>query len=365
MIRHLMTGQHELRAMHRAGAGRAARMVAKCLALGLVSAVLVSCGGTEEPADSTVVSVESSIETVVADSAGAESVAQESASQRVRVVVTYSVLGDVVKSVLGDAADVQVLIPNGQDPHDFAPSARDLEALRGAKLVVANGLGFEESLVDPLEENEKAGVTTFYASDHVTVRKSAEAGGEEGHVGEEAHAGEDEHGHADGIDPHLWTDPLTMKELVLPLAEAFKKVSGVDVSASAESAAQALTTLDSSVKTVMQPLGSGGCRLVTGHDELGYFASRYSCEVVGAVVPSLSSSAEASAKDLASLRKTVKAESVRAIFTEVGTSDDLVKKIADETGAKAVSLLTHALPEGGGYDEYVLNLARTIATALQ
>ena len=60
---------------------------------------------------------------------------------RPNIVVTYSVLGAVVSELVGDAADVSVVIPDGQDPHDFEPSAKDVEMINDADLIVANGLG--------------------------------------------------------------------------------------------------------------------------------------------------------------------------------------------------------------------------------
>lgn len=338
---------------------------AAAVLLGLLALSSGGCSSNKNPAVPNDGSSTESAESVPVDSTALQS-NQGAVSGRPSVVVTYSILGDMVRSVLGDAADVQVLIPNGQDPHDFSPSARDLQRLRSAKLVVANGLGLEEGLVDSMQENERAGVATFYASDHVTLRSSAEAGGGETAGADANHAGDDHHSdHEGGIDPHLWTDPLTLRELVGPLAKAFQSASGVEVTASAQAVEQSLTSLDSEVRSIMAPLGADGCRLVTGHDSLGYFASRYSCRVVGAIVPSLSSSAEASAKDLAGLRDAVRSESVRAIFTEMGTSKEVAKKVADETGAQSVPLVTHALPDKGGYNEFVLDLARTIATALQ
>ena len=71
------------------------------------------------------------------------------------IVVTYSILGDVVKQLAGDAADVEVIIPDGQDPHEYSASAHDVEQMAGAALVVANGLGLEEGLVDQIDQVER------------------------------------------------------------------------------------------------------------------------------------------------------------------------------------------------------------------
>ena len=83
-------------------------------------------------------------------------------------------------------------------------------------------------------------------------------------------------------------------------------------------------------------------KLVTGHESLGYFAQRYEFRLIGAIIPSLTTSAEPSAADLAALAEKIRAAQVPAIFTELGTSPAVAKAIGDETGAKVVELTTHA-----------------------
>ncbi|MSV67221.1 MAG: zinc ABC transporter substrate-binding protein, partial [Actinobacteria bacterium] len=87
------------------------------------------------------------------------------------VVVTYSVLGNIVEQLVGDAATVTTLIPDGQDPHEFEPSAKDIESLNNANIVVSNGLDFEEGLEETLNNVKTAGVNVFMAGDYITVRE--------------------------------------------------------------------------------------------------------------------------------------------------------------------------------------------------
>ncbi|HTX92264.1 MAG TPA: zinc ABC transporter substrate-binding protein, partial [Anaerolineales bacterium] len=86
------------------------------------------------------------------------------------IVVTYSILGSVVKDLVGDRANVIVLMPNGQDPHEWEPSAKDVETLTHADLIVQNGLGLEGGMQKALAQAQDAGVKFFTASDHITVR---------------------------------------------------------------------------------------------------------------------------------------------------------------------------------------------------
>ena len=92
-------------------------------------------------------------------------------SSQKTIVVTYSILGAVVKDLVGDKATVIVSMPNGQDPHEWEPSAKDIETLTKADLIVQNGLGLEGGMEKALEQAKEAKVKFFTASDHITVRK--------------------------------------------------------------------------------------------------------------------------------------------------------------------------------------------------
>lgn len=284
------------------------------------------------------------------------------------IVVTYSILGDVVSQLVGDEATVQVIIPNGQDPHDYAPSAQDVEAMRGAALVVSNGLDLEEGMEDALTSLEDDGIPVFHASDHVTLRELSK---EEQAIEEAAHAEEgttdeghsDEHGHG-GEDPHLWADPLVMQEMAPALATQLEEVLGVSLDDQLAAVDAEMTQLDAEVREIMSVVPAGECKLVTGHESLGYFADRYGCELIGAVIPSLSSSAEASAKDLAELLDVATSAGVAAIFTEVGTPSDVAEQVASEVGVPLIELPSHSLPETGGYQAFITELASKVAAGL-
>ncbi|MFN8024612.1 MAG: metal ABC transporter substrate-binding protein [Acidimicrobiales bacterium] len=266
------------------------------------------------------------------------------------VSVTYSILGDVVQRLVGDDAVVQVVIPNGQDPHEFSPSARDVESMRDAELIVANGLGLEEGLADALDEAADDGVPVFHVTDHVTLRALDPDDPEF-----------DDH---QGKDPHVWTDPLLMKEMAPALVDQLEQVLGVQLDDRLAAFEADMDSLDGQVRQILSALPAGDCRLVTGHESLGYFAERYGCEVIGAVIPSLSSTAEASAKDLADLARAAEDAGVAAIFTEVGTPAQVAEQVADEVGVPLVELPSHKLPDTGGYDAFVTDLATGIANAL-
>jgi zinc/manganese transport system substrate-binding protein len=241
-------------------------------------------------------------------------------------------------------------MPNGADPHEWQPSAKDVETLGTADLVVVNGPGLEEGLDDVLAEVERSGVPVFAATDHVDVRT----------IGEDQHAGEHEAG---APDPHIWTDPLTMENVVAALATTLRGELGLDLAARATDLEERLASLDAELRATVAAVVAGERKLVTGHESMGYFADRYGFELVGAVIPSSSSQAEASAGELAELKELIERQDVRAIFTEIGTPSQVAEAIADEAGATVVELPSHTLPDDGSYFTFMRGIAAAVADA--
>ena len=272
---------------------------------------------------------------------------------RPAVVVTYPVLGAVVADLVGDRATVTVLMGNGVDPHDWSPSAKDIEKVGNARLVIANGLDLEQGLTKPLAEAEKRGVSVFRATDHLTVRTvdgaPAAPGGDE-HVG--------------GADPHFWVDPESMRQVVVALGPALQ-AAGIDVGDRAADLERRLAELDAEVRATLAIVPEAHRRLVTGHESMGYFADRYGFEMVGALIPGLTSQGEVSAGELAALRSAIEANGVPAIFTEIGTPRAVVDAIGKETGVEVVELPSHTLPADGSYFTFIRGIATTVADALR
>ena len=271
------------------------------------------------------------------------------ASARPNIVVTYSVLGSVVSDLVGDAADVTILIPDGQDPHDFQPSARNIETINNADIVVSNGLDFEEGLEDVLASAIENGVSVYMIGENITVREP-----------DEDHAEEDGHAHGAG-DPHVWLSPLSFTEALPSLADAINSATGLSIDET--TALDQLTQLDDEITDVIGGISS--CVMVSGHDEMGYFADRYGCTVIGAIIPSFSTTSEATAKQIADLKVLAASNNVKAVFTGLGTPAEVSEQLASELGIAAVSLSTHYLNGAANYREFMLNLANQIAEALR
>jgi zinc/manganese transport system substrate-binding protein len=265
-----------------------------------------------------------------------------------RVVATHPILGDIARHVVGDAATVDVIIPPGSDPHEFQPSAQDVEAITDADLVVANGFHFEEGLRDALDAAADNGAVVF-------------------ELGAQFSAPLDD-------DPHVWLDPVQVADAVEALGvelDALDRSAAEGAWASRAAAyADEIRATDAAVEEILAAVPAERRKLVTNHETLGYFASRYGFEVIGAAIPSTSTAAQSSAATLADLADAVEAEGVPAIFADVSSPDDLARALAAEVGdgVDVVELVTETLaPAGEDGDDYLglLQLdARRIADAL-
>lgn len=274
-----------------------------------------------------------------------------------RIVVTTAPLGALVRDVVGDRAQVDVLIPANLDPHDFQPSAKDAQRLADADLVVVSGAGLEGGMQQSIDQARQDGTPVFDASAHVRLRTLDE----HDHEGEE----EGDHGHDHGAeDPHYWLDPVLMGDVAVALAPALKEHAGLDVTARARAVRARMGDLVAQMDGMIAAVPQADRVLVTGHDSLGYLADRFHLTVVGAVIPSLSTQAEPSAAQVADVVATIRRTHAPAIFTEVSTPKAVVDAIASDSGARVVSLNTHAVAADGSYATTMRELMKAIVTGL-
>jgi zinc/manganese transport system substrate-binding protein len=284
------------------------------------------------------------------------------------VVVTTSILGDVVENLVGDAAEVEVIMPPNADPHDFQASARQAAALREADLVVVNGAGFEAGLEDAIDGAVDDGATVFAAVDHVDTLPAADEPSDES--GEGGEGGDDHADDGEGVDPHFFTDPARMAAAAEALADALAdNVPGLDDQAFRDRAGaylDQLRALDAEVEATLAPVPAADRKLVTNHDVFAYFADRYGFTVVGTVIPAITTSAEPSAGELDELAATIEAEGVRAIFADTSSPEALAEALAAEVGGdvQVVELYSESLGEPGSEGGTYVDMIRTDATRI-
>jgi ABC-type Zn uptake system ZnuABC Zn-binding protein ZnuA len=282
------------------------------------------------------------------------------AGERLTVVATTSIVGDVVQNIAGDAAEVTVLMARGQNPHAYEPTPRAMARMNDAHVVFVNGLNLEENLMEALK-----GMDAGYV---VPVSAGIEPrGGGHHHDHDDDHDDhdhdheEDDHHHAAG-DPHFWFAPTNVIVWAENIAEALSEADPRNheaYEANADAYIAELEAIDREIRAGVAEIPRSRRKLVVDHAALGYFADEYGFEVVGAVIPSTTDQAEPSAQDIAGLVEVIREEDVRAIFVG-GTAGrglrNLVNTVAEEVGRDlpVVELLTGSLaPEGSRGDTYL------------
>ncbi|MFM7335465.1 MAG: metal ABC transporter solute-binding protein, Zn/Mn family, partial [Tabrizicola sp.] len=295
-----------------------------------------------------------------------------------------SILGDIVANVGGDRVEVITLVGPDGDAHVFQPAPADAEAVAGADVIIANGLGFE-GWMDRLVEASGTKATLITAAEGVTPISFE---GEEGHdhehadgeehghehaEGEEhAHEGE-EHEHAEGeahdhdhgkeeaghdhaghdhgeFDPHAWQ---SVANVILYVGAIEGGLSAADPEGAETYKANAaeylaeLETLDAEIRAGVAALPEDRRTVVTSHDAFGYFAASYGLTFVAP--QGVSTEAEASAQDVAALITQIKETGISAVFVENIADPRLLAQIASETGAKiGGTLFSDALSAADG-----------------
>ncbi|MEW2354759.1 zinc ABC transporter substrate-binding protein AztC [Spirillospora sp. NPDC029432] len=248
-------------------------------------------------------------------------------ADRTGVVVTTDILGDITRNIVGDQAEVTVLMRPGTDPHSFAISARQAARLEDAALLVHNGLGLEEGVARHVQAAERQGTATLAVGEGVDpIRYTS---------GKTARM----------PDPHFWTDPVRAAKAVDLIAErVVRRVAGVDaakVRANAAAYRARVEALDGEMRGRFGAIPAARRKLVTDHHVFGYLAGRYGFEVVGAVIPSGTTLASPSGADLESLAGAVRRAGVRAVFADSARPARLAEVMVKETGLAITIVALH------------------------
>ncbi len=260
---------------------------------------------------------------------------------QLQVVATTTQIGDFVRAVGGSAVAVDQILQPNTDPHEYEPRPSDVAGAAEAKLVFASGDGLDDWIGQVVSDSgSDAEVVDLGAG--VPERLPGESSGAE----------------ASRYDPHWWHDPRNAEAAV---AEIEQRLAAADPARRREFERNAraylaeLHDLDAGIVRCMDSVPPGRRKLVTDHDAFGYFADRYGIDVVGAVIPSQTTQAQPSAKDLSALADLIEREGVEAIFPETSLSASVAEAIADQTGASAeYSLYGDTLgPEGSDGATYL------------
>lgn len=272
---------------------------------------------------------------------------------RLQVVATTTIIGDLVRNVAGDRAEVTVLLPPDADPHAFEPRPGDLAAVGRAQVLFKNGAGLE-AFLEPVLRSAGGAPLIVECAQGLKLRTMEEGGQQV-------------------ADPHLWFDVRNAIHYVERIRDGLIQAdpAGHDVyTANAAGYIAQLNDLDAWIVEQVSQVPPEQRKLVTSHDTFGYFAERYGFEVIGALFPASGAEAQPSAQEIAGLIEAIKAAGVKAIFTENTVDPKFAEQIARDAGVKVVTrLYTDSLGGPGSDAETYIDMmkfnVRAIVEALK
>jgi ABC-type Zn uptake system ZnuABC Zn-binding protein ZnuA len=229
------------------------------------------------------------------------------------VVATTSQVADFARAVAGDRAGVRQILQPNSDPHEYEPRPSDVEAVAGAAVVLRSG-GDLDGWLDGVLQNAGSDARVVTLIDALRTGRGKA-----------------------GTDPHWWQDPRNAIVAVQAIRDAFIAAdSGGRAAYAANAGAYVakLRALDRAIAACMTSIPATRRKLVTDHDALGHYADRYDIEVIGTVIPALSTQAQASAGEVARLVRTIRSAAVTTIFPESSASAKLTRAIARDAGAR-------------------------------
>lgn len=278
------------------------------------------------------------------------------AQEKLKVVASFSILGDMVARIGGDRVEVKTLVGPGGDAHVYQPTPADAAELGKARLVIQNGLKFEGWMEKLVKSTGYKGAVAVATKDVKPLTIP------------DRHGKADKHGHdhSGGSDPHAWQSLSNAKLYVRNIKDALCKVDsgGCGVyTANATAYTTEIEKLDAEIKALLASVPPASRKVITSHDAFGYFADAYGVRFIAP--RGVSTESEASAKDVARLIDQIRKEKVRALFVENISDPRLLEQIGRETGLKpGGTLYSDALSPAGGPAATYLAMMRHNATLI-
>ena len=256
-------------------------------------------------------------------------------AEPLRIVTDTAPIQSMVQAVVGELAEVKVLLPAGASPHDYAMRPSDAIALENADVVVWVGHGLTPFLEDPIETLAK----------DATVVELLDT---EGWLPIELdhHDDHDEHDHG-AVDPHAWLAPDVQSAWVMTLANTLGQLDPTNAATYQFNAATQTTAIIETQSAVEEMLADvRGGQYVVSHDALGYFERAFDMPAAGAIT--ISDASAPGAARIIELRQIMQDLDVTCILVDPQTSPKWAQVVAEGTGAKVAMIDPQgaALPDG-------------------
>jgi len=278
------------------------------------------------------------------------------AADRITVVATFSVIGDMLSNVGGDHIDIKTIVGAGGDCELYQATPADIGTVASARAVFLNDLNDEfEPWLEPLLKQAAFKGTKVVVSRGVRTLTAEEEHPVSGRQLPSA------------IDQHAWLDPRNGVVYVRNIAAALARLdpaNAADYRARAAAYIKQIQALDDWARKEMAGVPAGKRRVLTSHDSLQYIAYAYGITLL--TVNGWTNQSEPSAAELAKLAQRVRADRVKALFLDSITDPRAMQRIAGETGTVIGGTLygDSLSPAGGEADSYVKMLRHDV-TALK
>ena len=268
------------------------------------------------------------------------------AEGRLKVVASFSILGDFVKNVGGDRVSVTTLVGPDSDVHVYTPAPADAQKVSEAKLLVINGLGLEGWL-PRLVQSAGSKAVTVTATDGITPLR----------IGGDA-------------DPHAWQSVANARIYATNIRNALVAIDPAGAAVyrvNTKTYLAKLNALDREVREAIAQIPPTRRKVISTHNAFGYFAAAYGIDFIAPL--GVSTETEPSARDIAGIITQVRAAKIPAVFLENISDPRLIQRIAAETGARiGGTLYSDSLTDEKGdaptYIELVRHNIKTLTSAL-
>ncbi len=281
------------------------------------------------------------------------------ATQKLPVTASFYPLAYLLQSIGGDGVEVQMITPAGVEPHEYEPTAQELQLVYGSRLFLMNGAGVDPWAERVRGELESKNVKTIEAVEIVNPLSTAEEVTKEGEG--------DEHGHEEsGLDPHFWHDP----ERMVLLAQAIEKEL-IQLLPDQESAIRERSAaLVAELKILDQEFSSGLAQcthreVVTAHNAFAYLAHRYQLTMYP--IAGFSPEDDPSLARVQELQQLVESKGLTTVFFETLANPKIAETLAQEAGIRTDVLnpIEGLLPEEAAQNVTYLTLMRQNLSALR
>ena len=290
-------------------------------------------------------------------------------AEPVKVMTSFSILGDITRQIGGNQVEVAEIVKPNQDMHIYRITPQDAKRLKNSQLILLNGKGFESN--EFVKAAKAANVPVVLASDNIQSIQHDDDDDEHHHEHEHEHDHKHEdkhaHHHHGGDDPHVWQDPVLMKQYTQNIADALIQIDPANkdyYSGNLKKYQQKLDDLDALAKKSFAAIPVEKRKVLTSHDSFAYFGARYQIKFLAP--QGVSEESEPSAKQMAEIIRTVKRENIRAVFVENISNPKLLNRLTKEAGVSVTGkLYSDALPENGDYVDMMKHNIETLSGAMK